>query len=342
MRNTGLTRPRYHLLVLFLALGLLMSQRVLSSVYWVVMPGVAVSLDDVVDVKGRAFASEGDFHLVAVSTSRASFGALIRSWFDPAVELIPASSQIPAGVDFEQYRQIMDSLMHESQVVAAAVALMHAGHDIAFHSEARIAAFMEDSPAESALRVGDVIVAIDGVEVGTVEQAIRMIQNREIGDSVSITVERDGKLVRTEIDTASITDSEGKRKAGIRAFLSPSVEYDLPFEVTIDSEGIGGSSAGLMFALEVRDRLDEPDLTAGRQVYGTGTLDIDGNVGPVGGVKQKVVTAQAAGAEIFLCPQENYDEAVSVASDVLVVPVTSFAGAYDFLTTGSGRRQTEE
>ena len=113
MNNAGTTRPRHHLLVLLLVLGLLVSQRVVSSVYWVLMPGVAIPLDDVVEVEGRAFASEGDFHLVAVSTSKASFGALIRSWFDPAVDLIPASSQIPAGVEFEEYRQMMNSLMRE-------------------------------------------------------------------------------------------------------------------------------------------------------------------------------------------------------------------------------------
>lgn len=342
MNNAGTTRPRHHLLVLLLVLGLLVSQRVVSSVYWVLMPGVAIPLDDVVEVEGRAFASEGDFHLVAVSTSKASFGALIRSWFDPAVDLIPASSQIPAGVEFEEYRQMMNSLMRESQVVAAAVALMHAGYDVAFQSEARVAAFMKNSPAESVLRVGDAIVAVDGVEIETVEQAIRLIQDREIGDSVSITVKRDGQLVHTEVNTAAITNSEGQKKAGIRAYLSSSVEYDLPFEVTIDSEGIGGSSAGLMFALEVRDRLDEPDLTGGLKVYGTGTLDVDGNVGPVGGVKQKVITAQSAGADVFLCPQDNYDEAQSVASSVLVVPVASFSDAYAFLTSGLGRRQAAE
>lgn len=338
MRDPGSTSPRHYLLVFFLAIGLLVSERILSSTYWVMMPGVSVPLDELVEVEGRAFASEGDFHLVAVSTSKASFAGLMRSWFDPAVDLIPASSQIPAGMGFEQYKQIMDSLMRESQVIAAAVALTHAGYEVSFHSEARIAAFLPDSPAEQLLRVGDVIVAVDGVEVETVEQAVRMIQDRQIGDRVSITVERDGQLIQADIVTSSITDSEGKRKAGIRALIASRLEYDLPFEVTIDSEGIGGSSAGLMFALEVRDRLDEPDLTSGHQVYGTGTLDIDGNVGPVGGVKQKVITAQSAGAEVFLCPKANYEEAMSVASDILIVPVASFEDAYSFLTTELGRK----
>lgn len=342
MRGMRLGRLWRQLLILLLALSFLVSQRLLASNYWVMMPGVAVPLDGVVDVEGKAFRSQGDFYMVAVSTSRASFTALIRSWFDRAVELIPASTQIPAGMDLEQYRQIMSQLMHESQVVAAAVALMDAGYEVTFHSEARIEAFMPDSPAELHLEIGDVIVAVDGVEVGTAEQVVSRIQDRQIGDMVTVSVERDGQVIHAEIQTASITDSEGKTKPGIRVLIGPRLEYDLPFKVTIDSGDIGGSSAGLMFALEVRDRLDEVDLTAGRRVCGTGTLDIDGNVGPVGGVRQKVVTARANGAEVFLCPAGNYDEALSVADGIEIVSVSRFEDAYDYLADGKGRSQGEQ
>lgn len=335
-------RTRRQLLVLLLVLTFVVSQRFLASTYWVMMPGVVVPLDEVVDVEGRAFRSEGDFYLVAVSTSKASLSSLIRSWFDPTVELIPASSQIPPGMDLDQYRQVMDQLMHESQIVAAAVALTHAGYDVTFHSEARIEAFLPDSPAESQLRVGDVIVAVDGEMIETAEQAVKKIQSREIGDMVTVSVEREGRLVHAEVRTSSITDAEGTRKPGIRVLIGPRLEYDLPFKVTIDSGDIGGSSAGLMFALEVRDRLDELDLTRGRLVCGTGTLDIDGNVGPIGGVRQKVATARSEGAQVFLCPQGNYDEAASVADGIEIVPVDRFQTAYDFLVQGTGRSQIEQ
>ena len=124
--------------------------------------------------------------------------------------------------------------------------------------------------------------------------------------------------------------------------IGPRLEYDLPFEVTIDSGDIGGSSAGLMFALEVRDRLDGFDLTGGRQVCGTGTIDIEGTVGPIGGVRQKVVTAIAQGAEVFLCPRDNYEEALSAADGIEIVPVDRFQTAYDFLAQSAGRSQPEQ
>jgi PDZ domain-containing protein len=330
------------LLVLLLVLAFVISERLLASTYWVMMPGVAIPLDRVVDVEGKAFRSEGDFFLVAVSTSRASLSGLIRSWFDRSVDIIPASSQIPPGMDLSEYKQIMDRLMHESQIVAVAVALTHAGYDVTFRSEARIEAFLPDSPAASELRVGDVIVAVDGEPIETAEQAVRKIQDRAIGDTVTVSVDREGRLIHAEIRTSSITDSEGTKKPGIRVLIGPRLEYDLPFEVTIDSGDIGGSSAGLMFALEVRDRLDEFDLTGGKLVCGTGTIDIEGNVGPVGGVRQKVATALAQGAEVFLCPQDNYDEALSAADGIEIVPVDRFQTAYDFLIRAAGRSQPEQ
>jgi PDZ domain-containing protein len=336
------SRTGRQLLVLLLVLAFVISERFLASTYWVMMPGVAVPLDRVVDVEGKAFRSEGDFLLVAVSTSRASLSGLIRSWFDPSVDIIPASSQIPPGMDLDEYKQIMDRMMHESQIVAVAVALTHAGYDVTLRSEARIEAFLPDSPAASELRIGDVIVAVDGEKIETAEQAVRKIQDRAIGDMVTVTVDRDGQLIDAQIKTSSITDSEGAKKPGIRVLIGPRLEYDLPFEVTIDSGDIGGSSAGLMFALEVRDRLDGFDLTGGRQVCGTGTIDIEGTVGPIGGVRQKVVTAIAQGAEVFLCPRDNYEEALSAADGIEIVPVDRFQTAYDFLAQSAGRSQLEQ
>lgn len=111
--------------------------------------------------------------------------------------------------------------------------------------------------------------------------------------------------------------------------------------VRIESDQIGGPSAGLMFALEVYNQLIREDLTKGYRIAGTGTINIDGEVGPIGGISQKVIAAHKAGADIFFAPNErgakhsNYKEAVKTAKDIgtnmKIVPVDTFDDAVQFL-----------
>jgi PDZ domain-containing protein len=106
----------------------------------------------------------------------------------------------------------------------------------------------------------------------------------------------------------------------------------LPFPVEIVPQKVtGGPSAGLMFTLAVYDLVTSQDLTGGRKIAGTGTIDLDGNVGPIGGVQQKVVAAQRAGAEYFLSPIENYPDALAMATRITVIEVATAQDAIDFL-----------
>jgi PDZ domain-containing protein len=109
-------------------------------------------------------------------------------------------------------------------------------------------------------------------------------------------------------------------------------DYTLPFPVRIVPQKIvGGPSAGLMFALTVYDLVSPGDLTGGRKIAGTGTISLDGTVGPIGGVERKVVAAELAGAEYFLSPPENYAAALAAARDIQVVRVATAEEAIAFL-----------
>ena len=102
----------------------------------------------------------------------------------------------------------------------------------------------------------------------------------------------------------------------------------------IDNQNIGGPSAGMMFTLEIIDSLTEEDITHGRRIAGTGTIDADGNVGAIGGMKQKTYGAIDAGAEYLLVPAGNYDEAVAAAGDdISVVRVETLDDAMTFLNS---------
>jgi PDZ domain-containing protein len=109
-------------------------------------------------------------------------------------------------------------------------------------------------------------------------------------------------------------------------------DVQLPFPVKIVPQKIvGGPSAGLLFTLTVYNMVSPEDLTGGRKIAGTGTINVDGTVGPIGGVEQKVAAAEAAGAEYFLSPVENYENARSVARHIQVVRIATAEQAVEFL-----------
>jgi PDZ domain-containing protein len=119
---------------------------------------------------------------------------------------------------------------------------------------------------------------------------------------------------------------------------SAGFDLNLPFPVEIHSQKIvGGPSAGLMFTLTVYNLLTPEDLTGGRRIAGTGTISLDGTVGPIGGVEQKVAAAESAGAVYFLCPADNYDDAVAVARDIQVVKIETVDQALAFLQGLTGK-----
>jgi PDZ domain-containing protein len=120
-------------------------------------------------------------------------------------------------------------------------------------------------------------------------------------------------------------------KIGI-AIASAGFDFKPPFPVSIVTQKIsGGPSAGLMFTLTIYNTLSSKDLTGGRQIAGTGTINLDGTVGPIGGVKQKVAAAEAVGASYFLSPVENYDDALSVARHIKVIKIATVQQAIEFL-----------
>jgi len=111
-----------------------------------------------------------------------------------------------------------------------------------------------------------------------------------------------------------------------------------PFDVQISSGDIGGPSAGLMWALGLYDLLTPGDLTGGRTIAGTGEINVDGAVGPIGGIEDKIVAAERAGAEVFLVPAENMAELKGVdTGDMKLVSVSTFQEALDALAASGGQ-----
>ena len=174
------------------------------------------------------------------------------------------------------------------------------------------------------LQAGDVIVAVDGQPVETTNQLVDAITRHPIGDQVTLTVWRDGKST-TWLSRPRDSPNDA-RPAGRRASPSATYLFDvrMPFPVDIESDNVGGPSAGFMFALGILDAVTDGDLTRGYYVAGTGTIAADGTVGAVGGAAEKALAAEQDGAQVFLVPSDDADEAQRWVHNLQIVPIDRF------------------
>lgn len=159
--------------------------------------------------------------------------------------------------------------------------------------------------AKTNLQVGDIILSIDNKEFNTLQELQGYINSLKKGEKVDFIVSRNNKKITC---TATIYEIENTLKVGIS--IINKYEYDKEPNMEIKTESSeSGSSGGLMTSLSIYNALTEMDITKGRNIVGTGTIDINGNVGEIGGIKYKLLGAEKAHADIFLCPKENYEEA---------------------------------
>lgn len=301
--------------------------------YLLVRPGSAEDLSKMVSVeeKPEAGEEEGHFYLVTVSQQPANTLLLVYGFLNPEIDLQHVHNVIPPGMTSEQYRELMDSWMDESQMLAKVIALRRAGYSVEVVSEGvEVVKLMKDSPAQGVLEPGDLITAVDDRPVKFADEVVSLVQERSIGEPVTLTLKRGEELFDAVVFTTSHTEEQGK--AALRMYIRTLKWHaQLPVDISIETGPIAGPSAGLMFVLEIMNQLLPGDLTAGYQIAGTGTININESVGPIGGVKQKVIAAEKAGAQYFLVPESNYDIAAEAARDINVVPVKNLDEVLRFL-----------
>jgi PDZ domain-containing protein len=263
--------------------------------------------EPVIAIDGRqTFPTDGhlDLTTVGVQARLTLFGAL-RGWFARDLAVVPREVVYPPGRTDEQVEQLNTESMRESQDSATRAAARQLGLRIA---EITVAEIAPGAPATGRLQVGDVLVSVDGMMLRDAAELRALIGRKQIGQSVRVDYRREGRAGSVEIPTnASGGDGPPRPVIGIVTNETP---VNAPFAVMISLQEVGGPSAGLMFALGILDKLDQPSLTAGKYIAGTGEIAPDGTVGPIGGISQKLVAAKAKGAEAFLVPADNCAEAI--------------------------------
>lgn len=248
---------------------------------------------------------------------------VIGGWLSGTTTVVPREVAFDPEQTREEVQQESTLQMSSSQTNAAVAALTELGQDVP--TELRVAGTAPHGASHGLLEEGDLLVSIAPAgdaptELTSFAVLSEVLAHTPPGSAVTLGVERAGE--DTEVEVVTQDDGEGGSLLGV--MIAP--EVDLPFEVEFAIENIGGPSAGLMLALGIIDILTPDSLTGGQDVAGTGTVDLAGDVGPIGGIQQKMAGALRDGADWFLAPVENCDEVVGAVPDGLEVIAVDTVG----------------
>ncbi|MGN7386918.1 SepM family pheromone-processing serine protease [Sporosarcina sp. SAFN-015] len=312
-------------------------------------PGGAYDLAPIVEVEDGDKDDVGTFNLMTISIGKATPFSYIASKFSDRMKLLPINKVRREGEDDKEYNIRQKKLMSDSQFNAITVAFSKAGIPVDItYDGVFIVSVLQDSASDGKLETGDKIRYVDGVQLKEGGQFASSISGKEKGDKVTVTVERDSKMVDVDITLSEIPKSNGRIGLGVE--FQEDRELSTDPKVDIHTADIGGPSAGLMFTLEIMNQLLDEDLTKGYNIAGTGEMLSDGTVGRIGGADFKIMAADREGVEIFFAPNDylpdevreknpgiltNYEEAVKTAEKIgtkmKIVPVTTIDDALNYL-----------
>lgn len=321
--GSGATR-RTFLLTLAAAL-VVVASLTLPVPYVIVSPGPTFNTlgeysgEPIVNISGvTTYPTDGELDITTVRERGGPYGPLtvaeaVIAALGSSSVVVPSELLFPPGVSSEQQRERSRAEFTAAQTNAVAAALDSL--DIPVTEQPIIAEVNEDGPASEVLQAGDLLVLVAGQPATSTESVVQQVRGTPPGTVVPIVVDREGEQQEVEVTLAPASDNPEQGRIGV---VLRSV-YSGPFEVDFSLSGIGGPSAGLVFALAIVDELTPGELTGGRSIAGTGTISPTGEVGAIGGVAQKMLGAQRAGAELFLAPEANCDAVIGAVPEGLVV-----------------------
>jgi len=288
----------------------------------------------------ETFPTEGSLDMLTVRVlgspdSLPNWLDVATAYLDPSRAIVPVEEIYPPGVTSEQSTEQGKVDMANSQKEAIAAALTYLGNEVP--STLSVAEVQAGGPSDGLLEVGDVIQTVNGVTFPDVTGLRAAIADNGVSQPAEVAVLRAGVSTTLRINPEL---SAGDNPVPILGIVVAS-DYDFPFTVTIQLENVGGPSAGMMFALGIVDKLTPGSLNGGESVAGTGTISSTGEVGPIGGIRQKMWGAKNAGADWFLAPSSNCDEVTGhIPSGLTVLSVTTLDDAMTALAAIRGDGST--
>ncbi|HEY2565795.1 MAG TPA: S16 family serine protease [Acidimicrobiales bacterium] len=329
-------------IIVVLVLAVVISSRIDLN-YYAVQPGTAQSVQQFITVPAsRAHPVTHPVKLTDVELSRVSALTYLYFKLSSDTDLQPLES-VTGGTPPSELNGQGDLEMSQAESQAKAAALRRLGYAVpATPAGAAVFAAWNGTPAFGVLHVGDVITAVDGAPTLTADALDTVLKKYHSGQTVTLSVEKGGSgkpqpiPITLKASTVDLGDGQFAHVTlGVQSV--DQVDYSFPFPVSINVTNIGGPSAGLAMTLGVIDTLSGGNLTGNRTVAATGTMDDQGNVGDVGGVPQKTIAVERAGATIFLVPPQEYKAALSKKTPGLqIFAVSTLNQALHVLATHGG------
>lgn len=238
-------------------------------------------------------------------------------------DAIPREVYYPPGKSIEQVRAEATLQMDHSRTYAT-VAALRATEGTRVEEVPTLGTVSLAGPAADKLLPGDLIEAVDGEPVDTVDALERLVSRRSVGDTLTFSLQRDGRQRTVAVTTVASNSDPRRAVAGatwtVGYAFSPQVSFGIDQAVT-------GPSAGLVFALGIFDRITEGELLGGKVVAGTGSINANGRVGPIGGIREKITGAERDGATIFLVPERNCLDIGDLETDMVLIRVATLKDA---------------
>ncbi|MBY8865104.1 MULTISPECIES: YlbL family protein [Streptomyces] len=297
--------------------------------------------EPVLQISGhRTYPTDGHLNMTTVRVTSADYrmnlAEAVYGWLAHDDKIVPHDTLYPDGKTEQQSTQENAEEFSQSQESAKVAALKELG--IPVKSWVIVSTVVKDSPAQGNLHAGDVIKAVDGTAVKQPADVAKLVTAHKPGQKVVFTIvpakdqaaaakqNKDATVTKDVTLTTAESHDTGARRAVVG--ISAGTDHTFPFTIDIKLADVGGPSAGLMFALGIYDKLTPGSLTGGKFVAGTGTIDDDGKVGPIGGIEMKTVGARDKGAQYFLTPADNCAAAASdTPSGLTLVKVKTIGDA---------------
>ncbi|MGM0139526.1 lon-like protease [Enterococcus sp. DIV0755b] len=329
--------PIKRLLLLLFAL-ILMACVALPIPYYIEAPGSTIKLDTLVKVNDQKDKFSGSFSLTSVGIRQATVATALFAKTQSFSDLV-TKEELMGSASNDDYNRIQNFYMESSQNNAITAALNLAEKPFKMdYLGVYVLGIEPNSAFYGQIKIGDTVVQVDSKAFKSSDDFMKYVQSKKVGDQVTITYLQDGKEKKA---SGALIKLPTNGKAGIGITLTDHTKVNSQEKVQFDVDNIGGPSAGLMFTLEIYQQLIKQDLRNGHEIAGTGTIDSEGNVGQIGGIDKKVVSASESGAEVFFAPADlekgdtNYRDAKKAAKKIKtkmkIVPVKTAEEAVKYL-----------
>ena len=299
--------------------------------YYIEAPGGIIDINDRINIED-SYNSRGSFNLSYVSEYKATIITLLISLFNKDYKVLSKDDVVPSNYDVDDYNYINQIMLKEAYSNATYYAYLKANKDIIVNSE-EIYVSNIIKEADTDLSIGDMIIEVNNIKVSSKEAIDNIIKSLNIGDTISIKIMRNNK---EEVKRAKLISYDGNPIIGIVVSKIKNMENNPKIKIDYKARE-SGPSGGLMIALAIYNSLIDKDITKGRVIVGTGTIDENGNVGSIGGVEYKLKGAVKNKADIFLVPNgENYEDAIKLKKEknykIKIKGVSTFDEALEYLS----------